>query len=599
MQPRNIPLLDSRIELAAANQPFPKMTMRLNTPVRRFRTRLFATAVAITLACAFLLPAQEQPAPESQPAVPAKTEPADPQPAEPPAKLPAVPPRASELPWLKKKSSDPLPILRPPTGVREILEKYDLAESQLAGFFNGEPLTPSQEDVLVRILFRLPRIGYESLHKWRKPELQLDQLMADTPAHRLEVIPLRGRLIGVEQREIAPELAVRLEMKNYYLARIRLTESGYDAVVAVRRIPQHWLEAAELDEPVTLDGIYLKALDQAADPPQLLFVSRRIQWQPDRPIPEMDIGPDQLRLAALGLDLTLLEDLKQSNRREMGDLDREPQYQLLDLVGRTPAAKFVSEPTKEIDVVALLQAPEKHQGELVSVYGFAQRITKIVVQDPDIRARFGITHYYEIDVGVNLGEKTIHFVDDPKGKDKDKKPTPAKGNDPAAESLVEKPAEKTVPKKTTDKGPVFNNDYPVTVCVRELAPGLEPADAMRELVHINGIFMKTWAYRNAKLAQYENKMQVAPLVIGKIAHRIVPQKVYNWVSDMLVGFAMAVAAIIIGSVFWWFRSGSSVREFEQAKETNPSFAGLENAPTKPDFSGLEKAEPKPGADPDR
>lgn len=556
-----------------------------NTSPATPSARVWAIFAASALAFLPALSAQGAATPEPK-SDPAKAEQTDPAPVEPPAKLPAATPlrSSSELPWVKKKSSDPLPVLRPPAGVREILEKYDIAESQLSGFFNGEPLTPSQEDVLVRILFRLPRIGYESLHKWRKPELTLDQLIADTPAHRLEVIPLKGRLIGVEQRAIVPELAVRLEIKHYHLARIKLTESGYEAVVAVRRIPQHWLEAAELDEPVSLDGIYLKALDQAADPPQLLFAARRIQWQPDRPIPEMDIGPDQLRLAALGLDLTLLEDLKQSNRREMGDLDREPQYQLLDLVGRTPAGKFVSDPPKSIDVVALLQEPEKHQGELVSVYGFAQRITKIIVQDPDIRTRFGITHYYEIDVGVNLGEKTITFVD-PKDKSKQK----------AEDQTAEKPGDK----KKEGAGPVFNNDYPVTVCVRELAPGLEPADAMRDLVHINGIFMKTWAYRNAKLAQYENKLQVAPLVIGKIAHRVVPEKIHNWVSDVLVGISMAVAALIIGVVIWWFGSGSTVRQFEQAKAATPNFAGLENAPTKPDFSSLEKVEPKVGSNPDR
>jgi hypothetical protein len=586
--------------MAAANQPFPKIIMRLTSPVRRFRARLFATGVALSLACALVLRGQEQPAPESPPATPAKTEPADPQPTEAPGKLPAATPRASELPWVKKKTIEPLPVLRPPSGVREILEKYDLAESQLAGFFNGEPLTPGQEDVLVRILFRLPRIGYESIHKWRKPDLQLDQLMADTPAHRLEVIPLQGRLLGVEQREVAPELAQRLEIKHYYLARISLTDLGYEAVVAVRRIPAHWLVAPDLNEPVSLDGIYLKVLDQTADPPQLLFVSRRIHWLPDRPVPEMNIGPDQLRLAALGLDLTLLEDLKQSNRRELGDLDREPQYQLLDLVGRTPAAKFVADPPKEIDVVALLQAPEKHQGELVSVYGFAQRITKIMVQDPDIRARFGITHYYEIDVGVNLGDKTIHFVDDAKGKGKKK--APAGAEEKPGESAAEKPAaEKTTSKKAVPTGPIFNNDYPVTVCVRELAPGLEPADSMRDLVHIDGIFMKTWAYRNAKMAQFENKLQVAPLVIGKVAQRVVPAKVYNWVSDVLVGFAIAATALIIGSVIWWFRAGAGDRESEaRAKEAaTPSFAGLEKAPTKPDFSGMDKAEPKVGSGPDR
>jgi hypothetical protein len=95
-------------------------------------------------------------------------------------------------------------------------------------------------------------------------------------------------------------------------------------------------------------------------------------------------------------------------------------------------------------------------------------------------------------------------------------------------------------------------------------------------------------------------MQVAPLFVGKIAHRVVPEKIYNRVSDVLVGFAMVVAALIVGSVIWWFR-GTEVSARVSAKHdadtgVRPSFAGLENVPTKPDFSGLEKSSPESNAD---
>lgn len=571
-----------------ASSSFPLMFRMAQAGNSRSLRCLFLLAALLALSSASWAALQAKPGDAAaKPDVPAIGEAADA-----PEKPPEVttPPRTGgDLPWVKKKAkSDALPILRPPAGVREIMEKYDIGDSQLEGFFAGQPLSPSEEDVLIRLLFRLPRIGIENIHKWRKTDLQLEQLVTNPSRHRLDVIPLKGRLIGIEQRDVAPELAVRLEIKQYYLARIDLVGLGYEAIVAIRRVPQYWLDAPELDEPVSLDGMYLKVVDATEEQPQLLFVARRIQWRPDRPIPEIDIGPDQLRLAELGLDLSLLEDLKQSNRRELGDLDREPQYQLLDLVGRVPASKLVPNPPKEVDVVALLKEPEKHHGELMSVHGYAQRITKIVVEDPDIQARFGITHYYEIDIGVNLGDKTIRIVDNPKSKKAAAVKQPVK--QPAA-----KPAEKKDEKDTTDEQ-VFNNDYPVTICVRELGEGLEPSDRVREKVHVNGIFMKTWAYRSQQLARSPNKMQVAPLFVGKIAQRVVPEKVYNRVSDALVGFAMIVAALIIGSVIWWFR-GTRINERESAKQAadgdvRPSFAGLENVPTKPDFSGLEKSAPE-------
>jgi hypothetical protein len=569
-----------------------KLVIRMARPGKILSLLRFFFALAAFALASGSIAAQAKPGDEAaKPDVPANPD-APIESPEAPAKTPetAAPRKSSDLPWVKQKAkADPLPILRPPTSVREIMEKYDIGESQLEGFFAGQPLSPSEEEVMVRILYRLPRIGLESIQKWRKPKVQLSQLVADPGEHRLEVIPLQGRLIGVEKKEVTPELASRLEFKNYYLARIDLVDTDFEAMVAVRRVPQYWLDAMEqetpeLDEPVSVDGMYLKFFGDI-DRPQLLFVARRIHWRPDREIPEMNIGSDQLRLAEFGLDLSLLEDLKQSNRRELGDLDREPQYQLLDLAGRIPLKELFPESLPEIDVVALLKEPEKHHGEMIAVSGLAQRITKIVVEDPDIRARFGITHYYEIDLGVNLGKKTIRIVDHPK----DKKLDPAK---------KEIDAQQDEKKKDENDDQVFNNEYPVTICVRELEPGLEPADHMRDRVYVSGIFMKTWAYRSQKLANSPNKMQVAPLIVGKIAYRVVPEKVYNWLSDVLVGFAMLAAALLVGMVLWWFRGSEKVvRETLRDLESKspPNFAGLENAPTKPDFSTLEKSEPKTDA----
>jgi hypothetical protein len=216
---------------------------------------------------------------------------------------------------------------------------------------------------------------------------------------------------------------------------------------------------------------------------------------------------------------------------------------------------------------------------LMTVEGFARRITKVVVDDPDIRARFGIDHYYMIDMAVNLKDKTIRVVNDAKKE----KPNTEDGSS----------AGKKEEKQEVEEGPVFNNDYPVTLCVRELPADLPPKDAIRDLIRADGIFMKTWSYRNAYMAKFDNKFQVAPLLIGKSAHRLVPAQVHNWVSDTLVGFALALAAILIGCVFWWFRTGDKKMDETLAKLDErtpaPSFEGLENAPTRPDFSGLEQA----------
>jgi hypothetical protein len=495
-----------------------------------------------------------------------KNSPASPPAESPPSESPAPRP-GGELPWIKRKRNEPLPVIRPPSGVREILERYDIGASQLEGFFNGQPISVAEEETLVRIMYRLPRIGLENLEKWRRKDVDLDRLVVDPAHYRLDVMPLQGRLVGVEKREVSPELGRRLEIKHFYLARVDLTGQGYEALVALRRVPEWWLgdpegegaegEQPELNEPVSFDGIFLKVAETSEEKPQLLFLSRRLRWLPDAPQPERFIGNDQLRLSKLGLDLTLLDELRTANRRDIGDIDREPMYQLLYLVGKATPQELKPEPPRVIDVVPLLEEPEKHQGELMTVPGFARRITKVVVDDADIRTRFNIDHYFMIDMAVNLGERSIRFGSDPTG----------------------------------EKNAVFYNDFPVTLCVRELPDDLQPQDEMRELITANAIFMKTWSYRSNYMARFDNQLQVAPLLIAKMPHRVKLETPHNWVADALVGFVLVVTALIVGAVFWWFRSSDrslqqTLQELDERGE-RPSFKGLEDVPTKPDFSGLE------------
>src|SRR5262245_12678421 len=119
------------------------------------------------------------------------------------------------LPQLPKvKAGQPLPweapprigepILRPPASAREILERYNIGESQLTAFFNGEALTPSEEDVLVKILFRIPRMGLDNLQRWRQTKVTWDQLAAAPAEHRVEVFHVRCRVKHVAGHALLP-----------------------------------------------------------------------------------------------------------------------------------------------------------------------------------------------------------------------------------------------------------------------------------------------------------------------------------------------------------------------------------------------------------
>src|SRR5687768_12411023 len=94
------------------------------------------TKLAGWMAFAALLPVLAVARGQEQPQQPPTSETAPPSP-KPKAKTPGA------LPWEEAPRTSE-PVLRPPSGPVEILERYDIGESQLAGFFSGQPLGASE-----------------------------------------------------------------------------------------------------------------------------------------------------------------------------------------------------------------------------------------------------------------------------------------------------------------------------------------------------------------------------------------------------------------------------------------------------------------------
>src|SRR4029434_10785648 len=60
---------------------------------------------------------------------------------------------------------DPAP---PPGSARELLSRYDIGPAQFSLLVDGAPLKGGEEEVLAKILLRLPRLGPDNIHRWRK-----------------------------------------------------------------------------------------------------------------------------------------------------------------------------------------------------------------------------------------------------------------------------------------------------------------------------------------------------------------------------------------------------------------------------------------------
>ena len=132
--------------------------------------------------------------------------------------------------------------------------------------------------------------------------------------------------------------------------------------------------------------------------------------------------------------------------------------------------------------------------------GTARRAIEIRVDDVDIRERFGLEHYYEIELV-----------------------TPdSRGN-------------------------------PIAFCVLELPPGMPTGDDLYESIRATGFFLKTWSFRTAQSAEAEPgtvRKQLAPLLIGRDVMRLTNEAA----PDESRGFTVAIVAAFVAGVFavaWW------------------------------------------------
>ena len=453
---------------------------------------------------------------------------------------PAAP---DKLPWEKTPGKRPAPLLHPIASPREFLEKYGFGESQWAGFFSGQPLSAAEEESLVLILSLYPRFGQEQVEAWAVRDVSWDQLAAAGADHRAKILPLTGRVKRVAKIDLPAEVAARCDFDHYYQVRMQIFDAPYVAVVYCAEIPTSWKLDADLDEPASGYPLFLKVGDAADDPLPLLFATQRLAWHPDRPQANLQIDQAHVALAKLGVDIGRFQDVGKTEGAGILASEREPFYQILAALGDNQAAAVLKPQRPAMDVSQLLQNPQTYQAHVLPVRGLARRVARIDVDDVDIRQRFHIDHYYEVDLTVPL-EKKISLRADPKKK----------------EGAV-----------------LYENSFPATICVRELPAGLSVGDNLRQSVEADAVFFKIWHYHSTFTAPAQLS-QPAPLFLAQQVRLVKEELPSRWVSDVLVGSAMVLAiATFVGIALWYRlsdRSQGRASALDDAKPPQPDFSNL-------------------------
>ncbi|MBC7856719.1 MAG: hypothetical protein IAF94_25090, partial [Pirellulaceae bacterium] len=342
------------------------------------------------------------------------------------------------------------------------------------------------------------------------------------------------------------------EFDHYFVATIKIHDSPTVALVYSRFLPAAWKLEAEKNEPVSVDGLFLKVGDAAADPPPLIFAAERIAWHPDQPRPEDHIGPDQVALAQAGVDWGLYEVVRAENGRSLGGPDLEPFFQTLSVIAGEQGPKL-AKPASAVDIPLLLQKAETVLGSRMKVRGIAQRITKVTVSAEDLRQRFGIDHYYEINVSVAL----------------------------------DKPMK--VAKSEQDKeGVLYANVFPVAVLVPRLPDNLREGESVHYEVEADATLYRLWTYQSSYASQ-KNKRQAAPLLMASEVRLIRKGDPLSGYTGTIATTAMILAGGTFFVVYWWFRLSDrkSVTALPATNIHDALRKGAERTSNeKPNFEGL-------------
>ncbi len=430
------------------------------------------------------------------------------------------------LPWEQaQKDSQGLPprkLIHP----SELLELYGIADSQLKMLADGELLGADDEETLVRILYQMPRFPLDALQRWAAPQLDVAALVAASADHRSDAVRLVGRAKQVRQVKLAPELAERFEFSGYYIVTIESSDPPCRLEVCTRAIPELW-KTGTVDEPVSALGLFLKTGGRG-DAPALVFVTPRVAWHPDRIDEAKFVSADHLMLASLGMDIGLFDAIRKRNRKGIESGDSECFYQLLAAVGRAKPGQLAQAAQRDPPFGPLLQSPRSNQGRLFLFRGTARRVTRILVGEKHLQERFGFDHYYQIDIFVSLGNQVVRLGD----------PT------------------------SPDDVPTFSNNYPITVCARQLPQGMREGDDLKQEVRVAAAYFKLWSYRSEYISSFDaRQLQISPMLIGRELELIEIKSARSpWVGAIAGFLFLAVLGIT-----WYglLRSSRNDRRFEQ------------------------------------
>lgn len=493
-------------------------------------------------------------------------------------------------------SEEPRERVKPFEHAREVLRASGVTDSQL--WFlreDGQSLSSEARETVQRIMAQLDRIRDVHWILWSRSGDQLPRDRGEPNTARLNIYALRGVARQVDVVPIRRDLAERLELSKFYRVRVRLTgdtaSAGREVVVFSREIPAAWKLGSQLNDPVSFRGLLLRTGLDSAETPWAWLATRRLEWHPQQPRPEAGITPDLARLGRLGIDIDSLRQVR-DRRVRLQIEDRLPFYQLLELAGRMPPEQFAADARSGPEVFAtLLTEPDSLRGALVRFRGRARRAVRVAITDEAIRAASGMDHYYDVVVFVDIPVR-VQLAERPSSED---------------ESATDSGDKAEADQKPDQPKSVDYASYPVSVCLRELPPGMPEGWEIDQEVRVAGHFLRLYGYSSEYLRQLDPDKsihQVSPMLVGRSCELVdsgSASPLGPWVTASIpILFIFAALGVILG--VWQF--SRSTEEFQREVIGKRVFSAkpedlqaLADLPVEDRFAGLRDRDPEPRPDP--
>lgn len=327
---------------------------------------------------------------------------------------------------------------------------------------------------------------------------------------------ISGSLEDCRYVELPAETAARLELPGYYRSVVARHANAGSVILLSLDAPQAWRERPAVGDRVSAAAVLLH---EGADSEPATLAAPRIAWHSDTP------------LGRAGVDVGLLDGVRQRSRLTHADADAF--YSIIQAVGRPNEDSYPGDneipdgPTTS--VVPLFNTPEQVVGEPVLLEGHARRAVRIAVDDAAVQERFGIDHYFEVEL----------FTDDSQGS-------------------------------------------PLVACVHRLPAGFPQGEAIFERIRVGGYFFKVWAYEQNPAAATFNagenpdsmKFQLAPLILGETLHCL-PRPAATLPAAGGAALALLAAAALGGALWLWRQHRQdalhAARRRGSEAETSPAF----------------------------